>query len=292
MVKSMTGYGRHESVLHGRTLVIELKSVNNRYLDCNVRLPRVYICAEDGVQRRVKAAISRGKVDVYVNIENNTVEAVSVTLNQPVAAGYMEALRTMADTFGLESNVSIDLLAKFPDVFKVDKVPEDLEELTADIHAVTEEALRDFDAMRSREGEKLEADLLGRLVTLENFTHQVEQRSPQTVADYRARLTAKLQEVLADRQLDESRVLTEAAIFADKVAVDEETVRLHSHIAQFREMLAGGSPIGRKLDFLIQEMNRETNTIGSKCNNLEISTIVVNMKAEIEKIREQVQNIE
>lgn len=292
MVKSMTGYGRHESVLHGRTLVIELKSVNNRYLDCNVRLPRVYICAEDGVQRRVKAAISRGKVDVYVNIENNTEEAVSVTLNQPVAAGYMEALRTMADTFGLEPNVSIDLLAKFPDVFKVDKVPEDLEELTADIHAVTEEALRDFDAMRSREGEKLEADLLGRLVTLENFTHQVEQRSPQTVADYRARLTAKLQEVLADRQLDESRVLTEAAIFADKVAVDEETVRLHSHIAQFREMLDGGSPIGRKLDFLIQEMNRETNTIGSKCNNLEISTIVVNMKAEIEKIREQVQNIE
>ena len=292
MVKSMTGYGRHESVLHGRTLVIEVKSVNNRYLDCNVRLPRVYICAEDGVQRRVKEVISRGKVDVYVNMENNTEEAVSVTLNQPVAAGYMEALRKMADTFGLNPDVSIDLLSKFPDVFKVDKVPENLEELTADIHAVTEEALRDFDAMRCREGEKLEADLLGRLDTLEDFTHQVEQRSPQTVADYRARLTAKLQEVLADRQLDESRVLTEAAIFADKVAVDEETVRLHSHIAQFRDMLAGGSPIGRKLDFLIQEMNRETNTIGSKCNNLEISTIVVNMKAEIEKIREQVQNIE
>lgn len=292
MVKSMTGYGRHESVLHGRTLVIEVKSVNNRYLDCNVRLPRVYICAEDGVQRRVKEVISRGKVDVYVNMENNTEEAVSVTLNQPVAAGYMEALRKMAETFGLAPAVSIDLLSKFPDVFKVDKVPENLEELTADIHAVAEEALRDFDAMRCREGEKLEADLLGRLDTLEDFTHQVEQRSPQTVADYQARLTAKLQEVLADRQLDESRVLTEAAIFADKVAVDEETVRLHSHIAQFREMLAGGSPIGRKLDFLIQEMNRETNTIGSKCNNLEISTIVVNMKAEIEKIREQVQNIE
>ena len=292
MVKSMTGYGRHESVLHGRTLVIEVKSVNNRYLDCNVRLPRVCICAEDGVQRRVKEVISRGKVDVYVNMENNTEEAVSVTLNQPVAAGYMEALRKMAETFGLAPAVSIDLLSKFPDVFKVDKVPENLEELTADIHAVAEEALRDFDAMRCREGEKLEADLLGRLDTLEDFTHQVEQRSPQTVADYRARLTAKLQEVLADRQLDESRVLTEAAIFADKVAVDEETVRLHSHIAQFRDMLAGGSPIGRKLDFLIQEMNRETNTIGSKCNNLEISTIVVNMKAEIEKIRDQVQNIE
>ena len=292
MVKSMTGYGRHESVLHGRTLVIEVKSVNNRYLDCNVRLPRVYICAEDGVQRRVKEVISRGKVDVYVNMENNTEEAVSVTLNQPVAAGYMEALRKMAETFGLAPAVSIDLLSKFPDVFKVDKVPENLEELTADIHAVAEEALRDFDAMRCREGEKLEADLLGRLDTLEDFTHQVEQRSPQTVADYRARLTAKLQEVLADRQLDESRVLTEAAIFADKVAVDEETVRLHSHIAQYRQILNGEGPVGRKLDFLTQELNRETNTIGSKCNNLEISTIVVNMKAEIEKIREQVQNIE
>ena len=292
MVKSMTGYGRHESVLHGRTLVIEVKSVNNRYLDCNVRLPRVYICAEDGVQRRVKEVISRGKVDVYVNMENNTEEAVSVTLNQPVAAGYMEALRKMAETFGLAPAVSIDLLSKFPDVFKVDKVPENLEELTADIHAVAEEALRDFDAMRCREGEKLEADLLGRLDTLEDFTHQVEQRSPQTVADYRARLTAKLQEVLADRQLDESRVLTEAAIFADKVAVDEETVRLHSHMAQLRTMLAGDVPVGRKLDFLIQEVNRESNTIGSKCNDLTVARDVVNMKAEVEKIREQVQNME
>lgn len=288
----MTGYGRHEAVLHGRTLGIEIKSVNNRYLDCNVRLPRVYICAEDGMQRLVKQTISRGKVDVYVNLENNTEDAVTVTVNQPVAAGYMAALRSMAETFALEPDISISLLSRFPDVFKVDKVPEDLEALTADIHAVTQAALRDFDAMRSREGEKLAADLLSRLTTLEQFTRQVEERSPQTVADYRARLTAKLQEVLSDRQLDESRVLTEAAIFADKVAVDEETVRLRSHIAQFREMLAGGSPIGRKLDFLIQEMNRETNTIGSKCNNLEISTIVVNMKAEIEKMREQVQNIE
>lgn len=288
----MTGYGRHEAVLHGRTLGIEIKSVNNRYLDCNVRLPRVYICAEDGVQRLVKQTISRGKVDVYVNLENNAEDAVTVTVNQPVAAGYLAALRSMAETFALEPDISISLLSRFPDVFKVDKVPEDLEALTADIHAVTQAALQDFDAMRSREGEKLAADLLGRLTTLEQFTRQVEERSPQTVADYRARLTAKLQEVLADRQLDESRVLTEAAIFADKVAVDEETVRLRSHIAQFREMLAGGSPIGRKLDFLIQEMNRETNTIGSKCNNLEISTIVVNMKAEIEKMREQVQNIE
>lgn len=292
MVKSMTGYGRSECTIHDRTLVIEVKSVNNRYLDCNVRLPRVYICAEDGVQRRVKESISRGKVDVYVNIEHNSEEAVSVTVNQPVAAGYLAALRSMAESFQLEEDITVSLLSRFPDVFRVDKVPENLEELTADIHAVTESALADFDAMRSREGEKLYADLMGRLETLEDYTKQVELRSPQTVAEYRARLTEKLLEVLADRQLDESRVLTEAAIFADKVAVDEETVRLHSHIAQFRDMLAGGSPIGRKLDFLIQEMNRETNTIGSKCNNLEISTIVVNMKAEIEKMREQVQNIE
>lgn len=292
MIKSMTGYGRHEYAAHGRTLAVEVKSVNNRYLDCNVRLPRVYICAEDGVQRRVKQTISRGKVDVYINIENTSEDAVSVTLNQSVAAGYLSALRTMADTFQLPGELSVGLLSRFPDVFRVDKVPEDLEELAADIHLAAEGALADFDSMRIREGEKLAEDLLGRLDTLEGYTGQVEQRSPQTVAEYRAKLTAKLQEVLEDRQVDEARVLTEAAIFADKVAVDEETVRLRSHIAQFRGMLAEGSPIGRKLDFLIQEMNRETNTIGSKCNDLEISTIVVNMKAEIEKIREQVQNIE
>ena len=292
MIKSMTGYGRHEYAAHGRTLAVEVKSVNNRYLDCNVRLPRVYICAEDGVQRRVKQTISRGKVDVYINIENTSEDAVSVTLNQSVAAGYLSALRTMADTFQLPGELSVGLLSRFPDVFRVDKVPEDLEELAADIHLAAEGALADFDSIRIREGEKLAEDLLGRLDTLEGYTGQVEQRSPQTVAEYRARLTAKLQEVLEDRQVDEARVLTEAAIFADKVAVDEETVRLRSHIDQFRGMLAEGSPIGRKLDFLIQEMNRETNTIGSKCNDLEISTIVVNMKAEIEKIREQVQNIE
>ena len=292
MITSMTGYGRHEYAAHGRTLAVEVKSVNNRYLDCNVRLPRVYICAEDGVQRRVKQTISRGKVDVYINIENTSEDAVSVTLNQSVAAGYLSALRTMADTFQLPGELSVGLLSRFPDVFRVDKVPEDLEELAADIHLAAEGALADFDSMRIREGEKLAEDLLGRLDTLEGYTGQVEQRSPQTVAEYRARLTAKLQEVLEDRQVDEARIPTEAAIFADKVAVDEETVRLRSHIEQFRGMRAEGSPIGRKLDFLIQEMNRETNTIGSKCNDLEISTIVVNMKAEIEKIREQVQNIE
>ena len=292
MIKSMTGYGRNECAVHGRTLTVEVKSVNNRYLDCNVRLPRVYSCAEDGIQRRVKNTISRGKVDVYINVEHTSEAAVSVTLNQSVAAGYLTAIRSMAEHFQLPGEVTVGLLSRFPDVFQVDKVPEDLEELTADLHQVTETALTDFDAMRAREGDKLAEDLLSRLETLEQYTGQVEERSPQTVAAYRDKLTAKLREVLEDRQLDEGRILTEAAIFADKVAVDEETVRLRSHLDQFRTMLAEGSPVGRKLDFLIQEMNRETNTIGSKCNDLEISTIVVNMKAEIEKIREQVQNIE
>ena len=292
MIKSMTGYGRNECAVHGRTLTVEVKSVNNRYLDCNVRLPRVYSCAEDGIQRRVKNTISRGKVDVYINVEHTSEAAVSVTLNQSVAAGYLTAIRSMAEHFQLPGEVTVGLLSRFPDVFQVDKVPEDLEELTADLHQVTEAALTDFDAMRAREGDKLAEDLLSRLETLEQYTGQVEERSPQTVAAYRDKLTAKLREVLEDRQLDEGRILTEAAIFADKGAVDEETVRLRSHLDQFRTMLAEGSPVGRKLDFLIQEMNRETNTIGSKCNDLEISTIVVNMKAEIEKIREQVQNIE
>ena len=292
MIKSMTGYGRSESTVHGRTLTVEVKSVNNRYLDCNVRLPRVYSCAEDGIQRRVKGTISRGKVDVFINVEHTSEAAVSVTLNQSVAAGYLAAIRTMAETFCLPGEVTVGMLSHFPDVFQVDKVPEDLEELTADLNQVAEAALADFDAMRVREGDKLTQDLLGRLETLDGYTGQVEERSPQTVAAYREKLTTRLREVLEDRQLDEGRILTEAAIFADKVAVDEETVRLRSHLDQFRTMLAEGSPVGRKLDFLIQEMNRETNTIGSKCNDLEVSTIVVNMKAEIEKIREQVQNIE
>lgn len=292
MLKSMTGYGRGEDTLNGRSYVVEVRSVNNRYLDCNIRLPRVYSCAEDGILKRVKQTITRGKVDVFVTIENKGGEAVSVTLNEGVAAGYLKALNEMAEKFDIRNDVTVSGLSRFPDVFVVEKVPEDLEQLTADLHAVAEKALADYDAMRTREGEKLAEDLLSRLTTLENFTGMVEKRSPETVKEYRERLTARIQEVLADKQMDESRILTEAAIFADKVAVDEETVRLHSHIAQFRGMIAGGSPIGRKMDFLIQEMNRETNTIGSKCNDLELSSIVVDMKAEIEKIREQIQNVE
>lgn len=292
MLNSMTGYGRGEATLHQHTIVVELRSVNNRYLDCNVRLPRVYACAEETVISSVKASVSRGKVDVNVTVDSTGADAVSVTLNQPVAAGYLKALREMGEIYGLHDDISVSLLSRFPDVFRVEKVPENLEQLTEDIRQVTQTALNDFNAMRTREGEKLAADLLGRLDTLETYTAQVEARSPETVEAYRERLTARIKEVLEDKQIDESRILTEAAIFADKVAVAEETVRLRSHIAQFRDMVSNGGVIGRKLDFLIQEMNRETNTIGSKCNDLALSTIVVDIKAELEKIREQVQNVE
>lgn len=292
MLKSMTGYGRGQVNGQGRSFLVEVRSVNNRYLDCNVRMPRVYACAEDGIVKQVKNTISRGKVDVFVTIENTAEEPVTVTLNEGVAAGYKQALDAMAEKFGLKEDVSVALLSRFPDVFKVEKVPEDLEAMTAELHQAAAIALADFDAMRSREGEKLAEDLLSRLDTLEEYDRIVEERSPQRVAAYREKLTARIQEVLEDRQIDESRILTEAAIFADKVAVDEETVRLRSHIGQFRDMIAGGSPIGRKLDFLVQEMNRETNTIGSKANDLEMSSVVVDMKAELEKIREQIQNVE
>lgn len=292
MLNSMTGYGRGEATLHEHTIVVELRSVNNRYLDCNVRMPRIYACAEEAILSEIKGAVSRGKIDVNVSVDSTGAEAVSVELNRPVAAGYLKALREMGEVYGLKDDVSVSLLSRFPDVFRVEKMPEDLEQLTQDLCEVTRMALGDFNAMRQREGEKLAEDLLSRLDTLEEYTDQVEAKSPETVAAYQERLTARIREVLEDRQIDESRILTEAAIFADKVAVAEETVRLHSHITQFRDMVAKGGVIGRKLDFLIQEMNRETNTTGSKCNDLALSTIVVDMKAELEKIREQVQNVE
>ncbi len=292
MLKSMTGYGRGESSVDGHSFLVEVRSVNNRYLDCNVRIPRVYTCAEDGIVKQVKNTISRGKVDVFVTIENTAEEPVTVSLNEGVALGYKQALEALAEKLEVRNDISASLLSRFPDVFRVEKVPEDLETLTSALHHAAELALADFNAMRSREGQKLADDLLSRLDTLEAYTAKVEERSPERVAAYREKLTARIMEVLAEKQIDESRILTEAAIFADKVAVDEETVRLRSHIAQFRDMISGGSPIGRKLDFLVQEMNRETNTIGSKANDLDMSTVVVDMKAELEKIREQIQNVE
>lgn len=292
MLKSMTGYGRGEASLRGRSFVVEVRSVNNRYLDCNVRLPRAYAQAEERIQRAVKAAISRGKVDLFITVEQSASQAAAVKLNEAMAAGYVAALRDAAKAYGLAGEISIDLIARLPDVLTVEKAPEDMDEVTEDLLTAAAAALEDFTAMRIREGEKLRDDLSARLDTLEGYVAEVEARSPETVAAYRERLTARIQEVLADRQIEESRILTEAAIFADKVAVAEETVRLRSHISQFRGMIAGNGPVGRKLDFLIQEMNRETNTIGSKCSDLALSTVVVEMKAELEKLREQVQNVE
>ena len=292
MVKSMTGYGRAEQSLNGRTITVELRSVNNRYLDCSIRIPRLYLFAEDGLKSQVQSSISRGKVDVFVTIDSAGAAGVKVSINRPVADGYCAALRELAQSYGLSDDISVSLLSRFPDVLLVEKEEEDAEQVAQDISAVMEQALSDFDRMRSREGQKLSDDILTRADTIERLVTLVEERSPQTVEEYRARLEAKMNEVLANTQLDPARILTEAAIFADKVAVDEETVRLRSHIAQLRDMLQSSEPVGRKLDFLIQEVNRECNTIGSKCNDLTVARDVVNMKAEVEKIRVQVQNME
>ena len=294
LIKSMTGYGRGEATQNGRKITVELRSVNNRYLDCGVKMPRAYIFAEDAIKTRVGQAISRGKVDVFINIVQTAGETFAVTVNEELAKSYVDALEKLISLGGgfVESNYRATDLARFPDVLSVEKKEEDLEAIAEEICAVLDIALEDFDRMREREGEKLAADILSRAAIIEEYTGKVEERSPKTVAEYRARLEAKMQEVLQNTQLEESRILTEAAIFADKVAVDEETVRLRSHLEQLRDMLSKGGATGRKLDFLIQEFNRETNTIGSKCNDIEISRMVVDMKAEIEKIREQVQNIE
>ena len=288
----MTGYGRGEAVRHTRPITVEVRSVNNRYLDCTVKLPRIYVFAEDAIRALVQKHVSRGKVDVFVTIGPAEGGDVSISVNKPVAEGYCAALRELRDSYGLADDISVSLLSRFPDVFLVEKSQEDLEAVSADLCEVLELALTDYDAMREREGEKLRRDILGRAQTIGRLTGQVEARAPGIVADYRARLEAKMAEVLSNTQIEESRILAEAAVFADKVAVDEETVRLRSHLSQLEGMLQGEGPVGRKLDFLIQELNREANTIGSKCSDVETARVVVDIKAEIEKIREQVQNLE
>lgn len=291
----MTGYGRAQRVYGSRTVTIELRSVNNRYLDCTVKMPRAYISAEDALKGRIQALVARGKVDVFVTVVSAGDKSVTVTVNEPLAKAYLEALYQLSqldERKQLQERCTITELARFPDVLTAEKGEEDLEELKEQLLAVLEEAVDDFNAMRTREGDKLRNDILGRAGRIEELVAMVEERSPGIVADYRARLSAKMAEVLQNTQIDESRILTEAAIYADKVAVDEETVRLKSHLSQLRQMLSQGGAVGRKLDFLIQEFNREANTIGSKCNDIETTRYVVDIKAEIEKIREQVQNIE
>lgn len=289
---SMTGYGGARGAVEGLEITVELKSVNNRYLDCAVRLPRNLLFAEDAVKQAVSASVSRGKVDVFVTAAAGEAADMVVTVNRELARGYFDALRSIAAELGVTADVNAAAIARFPDVLTVEKRELDRDRASASLAAVTAAAVGEFNAMRAREGERLRRDMLAKLETVEKLVSVVEERSPRTVEEYRQRLEARLQEVLADRPLDEQRVITEAAIFADRTAVDEETVRLRSHIAQFRLLLDAGSPAGRKLDFLIQEFNREANTIGSKCSDAALAQVVVDLKSEIEKIREQVQNIE
>ena len=292
MVKSMTGYGRARATRNLRDITVEVRSVNNRYLDCTVKMPRMYAFAEDAVKARVQKAVSRGKVDVFISVDASAADVAKVNVNTALAAQYAEALKALAAVCGAEERVTPEQLARFPDVLTVTKAEEDLETVSADLCAVLDEALASYNAMRAVEGEKLAEDIGGRLSAIEGMTAQVEERSPETVREYREKLTAKMREVLQSTTIDEQRILQEAAIYADKIAVDEETVRLRSHVSQLRGMLASDQPMGRKMDFLIQELNRESNTIGSKCSNLDIARIVVDLKGEVEKIREQVQNIE
>lgn len=293
MIKSMTGYGRAREIRNKRDITVEIRSVNNRYLDCTVKMPRMYSFAEDAVKSCVQKYISRGKVDVYITVDASAADIAKVTVNRELADSYRKALNELAELCGPTAyKITPEILARFPDVLTVTKADEDLETVSTDICAVLEQALEAYNEMRAVEGRKLAEDISNRLTYIENYTSKVEARSPETVAEYRAKLTARMQEVLQNTSIDEQRILTEAAIYADKVAVDEETVRLRSHVAQLRTMLESNDPMGRKMDFLIQEVNRESNTIGSKCNDVAIAQVVVGLKAEVEKMREQVQNVE
>lgn len=292
MIKSMTGYGSAKGTVEGIEVCVELKSVNNKFLDTAIRMPRSFLFAEETIKQAVSSHISRGKVDVFVTVDTSMANDMVVRVNEPLLNGYLEALKGIADKHGLTNDISVMGVSRLPDVLSVEKKELDADAVAAGVRNIAEQALLDFDRMRIVEGDKLKADVLEKLRTIEQLVTIIEENSPKTVQDYREHLIGKLNEVLGSSGIDESRILTEAAIFADKIAVDEETVRLRSHIAQLRQMLETGSPIGRKIDFLLQEFNREANTTGSKCQNAEIAHVVVDLKSEIEKIREQIQNIE
>lgn len=292
MIRSMTGYGSAKGTVGGISVSVELKSVNNRFLDVSVRLPRGFLFAEDTVKDAVSKHISRGKVDVFVTVDSSAADDMIVKVNEPLLASYIDAINSIAEKSGLPNDLTVMAVSRFPDILSVEKKELDADAVAGGIRGIVEEALTSYDAMREREGEKLKNDVLSKLSTISELVSKVEQTAPQTVAEYRERLNQKMTEVLSTAGIDETRILAEAAVFADKVAVDEETVRLRSHMSQLDLMINGSSPIGRKIDFLVQEFNREANTIGSKCQNKDIAYIVVDLKSEIEKIREQIQNIE
>lgn len=292
MIKSMTGYGRFEGSVDGRNAVFEIKSVNHRFFEFQCRLPKGMGFLEEGIKQLVSGYVTRGKVDVYVSIDEDENVASDVKINHSLAAGYVSAMKELRDKYGLADDISVSSIACYPDIFTVSKPQENVESLTALVQKAGKTAINEFVSMREREGEKLKADILERTRTILEYVSYIEEYSPKTVEDYRTRLYEKIKEVLSDTTIDEQRILTEAAIFADKTAVDEETVRLRSHISQLETMLSQDEPVGRKLDFIVQEMNREANTVGSKVCDTALAHKVVDIKSEIEKIREQVQNIE
>ena len=304
MLKSMTGYGRAQKILNGRDILVEIRSVNHRYYEYSSRIPRTYNYIDEKLKAMLKSGISRGKVEVKVTISNIEGRDTVVALNKGLAEEYIRVLKEFGEEMNekyvdldeiddyIDDDLTLSKLIKLPDIFTVQKAPDDEEQVWSDVSEVVGEALARFVSMRETEGEKLHADVLEKADGILRMVGQVEELSPRTVENYRGRLYQKLSEILESKDIDQQRILTEAAIFAEKIAVDEETVRLRSHISQLKDMLGSSDPIGRKLDFIVQEMNREVNTIGSKAQDLNITKIVVDMKAEIEKIREQIQNIE
>lgn len=292
MIKSMTGFGRGHEVLNGRDITVEIRAVNHRYYEFSCRIPRSMGFIEEKLKSLLNGKISRGKVEVSVLVSNTDAPDEKVSINREVVRDYITALRSVKEELSLNDDLSLSHVMRIPDAFTVIKEETDEELLWNDIKTVAEQALERFISMREAEGERMKADLLARLDTIEGWVGIVEERSPMIVEEYRKRLFDRMTEVLNGANVDESRILLEAGIFSEKTAVDEETVRLRSHIAQFRTMLCGEEAIGRKLDFIVQEMNRETNTIGSKVQDIEVTRLVVDQKSEIEKIREQIQNIE
>ena len=292
MIRSMTGYGRYQDTVDGMDLTVEIKAVNHRYYEYSSRLPRAYGFLDDKLKAYLQGSISRGKVDVYVFIDTADAPGSRVTVNHSLVQGYLKALGEIAETYGLRNDVSVMSLARYPDLLTVHREAEDEEAVWAAVRTVADVALNRFLQMREKEGEKLQEDILSRAAAILEAVGQVEERSPQTVREHMDKVQARMRELLGTATVDEQRLLTEAALFADKIAVAEETVRLRSHISQLEHMLAGNEAVGRKLDFLVQEINREANTIGSKAQDVQLARVVVDIKAEIEKIREQIQNIE
>jgi uncharacterized protein (TIGR00255 family) len=292
MLKSMTGFGRGEYQEEGKEFLVEIKTVNHRYSDVFVKIPRHISFLEDRVREMVSKSISRGKVDVYVSFEDYSDDSKNVVFDEPLAKTYIKALETLRDEYGLQDDITVSLVAKFPDILRVEKNEEDGEKLWLLLKVAVEKAVESLISMRTIEGQGLKNNLLERANYIEGVLKEITERAPNVVKEYKTKLENRLKELLEQQTVDETRLATEVAIFADRASIDEEIVRLGSHIGQLREALNMEQPVGRKLDFLIQEMNRETNTIGSKANDLIITRHVVDIKSELEKVREQIQNIE